>query len=42
MKTKISLQCPSVGLILYSERNEMGGADGDEMFACDYTGCETI
>ncbi len=45
MKTKISLQCPSLLVfysflkqdILYREGSEMGGPDGDEIFACDLT-----
>ncbi len=42
MKTKISLQCPSLLVfysflnILYRERSEMGGPDGDEVFACGH------
>ncbi len=42
MKTKISLQYPYLLIfysflkqdILYREGNEMGGPDGDKMFAC--------
>ncbi len=43
MKIKISLQCPGLSAclvvflkkdILYREGSEMGGPDGDEMFAC--------
>ncbi len=41
MKTKISLQCPSLCLsstldILYREGSEIGGPNGDEMFNCGH------
>ncbi len=44
MKPKISIQCPSLLVfysflkyILYREGSQMGGPDGDGMFACDRT-----
>ncbi len=43
MKTKISLQCPSLLVFcyfLYREGSEMGGPDGDGMFACGYNNIE--